>query len=85
MRVAIIQVDNAGALSVNVVPAGRLPASADEVDASDCVTVAAEGMVLDQHPDGQVNAIDGARVTEENSRRTLAASVRDPLQRPKGA
>ena len=85
MRVAIIRVDNAGALSVNVVPAGRLPASADEVDASDCVTVAAEWMVLDQHPDGQVNAIDGARVTEKNSRRTLAASVRDPLQRPKGA
>jgi hypothetical protein len=34
------------------------------VEASDAA--AAEGMVLDQHPDAQVHAVDGALVTEEN-------------------
>ena len=37
---------------------------------------AAEGMVLDQHPDAQVHAVDGALVTEENRHRLLAAWVR---------
>ncbi len=37
---------------------------------------AAEAMVLDQHPDAQVHAVDGALVTEENRHRMLAAWVR---------
>lgn len=44
------------------------------VEAADAA--AAEGMVLDQHPDAQVHAVDGALVTEENHRRMLAAWVR---------
>ena len=46
---------------------------------------AAEAMVLDQHPDAHVHAVDGALVTEENRHRMLAAWVRDPRQRPTGA
>jgi hypothetical protein len=42
-------------------------------------------MVLDQHPDAQVHAVDGALVSEENRHRMLAAWVRDPRQRPTGA
>ncbi len=53
------------------------------VEAADAAT--AEGMVLDQHPDAQVHAVDGALVTEENRHRMLAAWVRDPRQRPTGA
>jgi hypothetical protein len=34
------------------------------LDAPDAA--AAEAMVLDQHPDAQVHAVDGALVTEEN-------------------
>ncbi len=52
------------------------------VEAADAA--AAEGMVLDQHPDAQVHAVDGALVTEENRHRLLAAWVRDPRQRPAG-
>ena len=37
----------------------------------------AEQMVLDQHPDAEVHAVDGALVTEENRHRLLAAWVRD--------
>jgi hypothetical protein len=44
------------------------------VEAADAA--AAEGMVLDQHPDAQVHAVDGALVTEENNHRMLAAWVR---------
>lgn len=44
------------------------------VEAADAA--AAEGMVLDQHPDAQVHAVDGAMVTEENRHRLLAAWVR---------
>jgi hypothetical protein len=44
------------------------------VEAADAA--AAEGMVLDQHPDAQVHAVDGALVTEENRHRMLAAWVR---------
>jgi hypothetical protein len=53
------------------------------VEAADAA--AAEGMVLDHHPDAQVHAVDGALVTEENRHRMLAAWVRDPRQRPTGA
>jgi hypothetical protein len=53
------------------------------VEASDAA--AAEAMVLNQHPDAQVHAVDGALVTEENRHRMLAAWVRDPRQRPTGA
>ena len=45
------------------------------VEASDAA--AAEGMVLDQHPDAQVHAVDGALVTDENRQRMLVAWVRD--------
>lgn len=44
------------------------------VEASDAA--AAEGMVLDQHPDAQVHAVDGALVTDENHHRLLVAWVR---------
>jgi hypothetical protein len=44
------------------------------VEASDAAAV--EKMVLDQHPDAQVQAVDGALVTEENRHRMLAAWVR---------
>jgi hypothetical protein len=44
------------------------------VEAADAA--AAEGMVLDQHPDAQVHAVDGALVTEENRHMMLAAWVR---------
>jgi hypothetical protein len=37
------------------------------LDAPDAA--AAEGMVLDQHPDAQVHAVDGALVTDENRHR----------------
>ncbi len=50
------------------------------LDAPDAA--AAEGMVLELHPDAQVHAVDGALVTEENPHRMLAAWVRDPRQRP---
>ncbi len=53
------------------------------LDAPDAA--AAEAMVLDQHPDAQVHAVDSALVTEENRHRLLAAWVRDPRQRPTGA
>ena len=45
------------------------------VEAADAA--AAEGMVLDQNPDAEVHAVDGALVTEENRHRMLAAWVRD--------
>ena len=41
------------------------------IEAADAA--AAEGIVLDQHPDAQVHAVDGALVTEENHHRMLAA------------
>jgi hypothetical protein len=44
------------------------------VEAADAA--AAEEMVLDQHPDAQVHAVDGVLVTEENRHRMLAAWVR---------
>jgi hypothetical protein len=44
------------------------------VEAADAA--AAEGMVLDQHPDAEVHAVDGALVADENRHRMLAAWVR---------
>jgi hypothetical protein len=44
------------------------------VEAADAA--AAEGMVLDQHPDAEVHAVDGVLVSEENLHRMLAAWVR---------
>jgi hypothetical protein len=44
------------------------------VEAADAA--AAAEMVLDQHPDAQVHALDGALVTEENRHRLLVAWVR---------
>ena len=43
------------------------------LDAPDAA--AAEAIVLDQHPDAQVHAVDDALVTEENRHRMLAAWV----------
>jgi hypothetical protein len=37
-------------------------------------------MVLDQHPDAQVHAVDGALVTEENRHRMLAAWEKECCQ-----
>ncbi|WP_398335994.1 hypothetical protein [Vulcanococcus sp.] len=37
---------------------------------------AAEEMVLDQHPDAQVHAVDGALVHERNSQQLVAAWLR---------
>jgi hypothetical protein len=44
------------------------------VEATDAA--AAEGMVLDQNPDAEVHAVDGALVTEENRHRLLADWVK---------
>ena len=44
------------------------------VEASDAA--AAEALVLHDHPDGTVKAVDGALVTDENRHRMLAAWVR---------
>ena len=41
------------------------------VEAADAA--AAEDMVLDQHPDAQVHAVDGALVTDENRHRLLTS------------
>ena len=49
------------------------------LDAPDAA--AAEAMVLDQHPDAQVQALDGALVTEENRHRMLAAWVQERVRR----
>jgi hypothetical protein len=43
------------------------------VEAADAA--AAEGMVLDQHPDAQAHAVDGALVTEENRHQLLTSWV----------
>jgi len=45
------------------------------VEAADAA--AAEAIVLDQHPDAIVHAVDGALVTEKDRQRLLAAWVRD--------
>jgi hypothetical protein len=47
------------------------------VEAADAA--AAEGMVLDQHPDAQVHAVDGVLVSDENRHRLLAAWAREEL------
>lgn len=39
--------------------------------------VAAEALVLEQHPGGRVHAVDGALVSEENRVRMLAAWMRE--------
>lgn len=44
------------------------------IDALDAA--AAEATVLDQHPNAQFHAFDGALVTEENRHRMLAAWLR---------
>jgi hypothetical protein len=43
---------------------------------------AAERMVLDQHPDAHVHAVDGVLVTEKDRQRLLAAWVRDQHVHP---
>ncbi len=53
------------------------------LDAPDAA--AAEGMVLDQHPDAQMHTLDGALVNEESRHRMLEAWIKDPRQRPTGA
>jgi hypothetical protein len=44
------------------------------IDALDAA--AAEAMVLNQHPDAQVHAVDGALVPERNSQQMVAAWLR---------
>ena len=40
----------------------------------------AEGMVLDQHPDAQFHAVNGALVTEENRHQLMVAVTRCGLR-----